>query len=255
MEALKIIPASDRDLRRELADAIANASAADAQVRTAKSTLSRAEDKLQAAIGHARSIKGDMDRATAAATERAAQAILEALRAGREPPPVLLPEQPENPALAQALAARNATQLAVLELELELKKACEAAAHARNHVTGIVDAIIEIEARALAKQAMEAIETHWRLLDLVSGLLVSDNARMDGPRLRAFQDEIWRETNPGPDHDLRQYRAARTNRLLLEDHNWRGYLDKMAGIERQRWDDYMSRLSHDATATFEESSK
>ncbi len=82
---------SVRDLRRELADCIADRDAADGRARFAKDVAARAEEaKCEASLIVER-LKNGIDAAQRAATKRYAKAISEALRGGSPLPPTLLP--------------------------------------------------------------------------------------------------------------------------------------------------------------------
>jgi len=99
---------SDRDLRRELADCIADRNAADARARIAKDIFDKAERARREAADHADRLKAEMDATRRAATERAAKTFLDAMRAG-SPLPVHRP-----PALTAALARHDALQPSTL---------------------------------------------------------------------------------------------------------------------------------------------
>jgi hypothetical protein len=101
---------SDRDLRRELADCIADRNAADARARIAKDIFDKAERARREAADHADRLKAEMDATRRAATERAAKTFLDAMRAGsptRAPPA-------DSAALTAALARHDALQPSTL---------------------------------------------------------------------------------------------------------------------------------------------
>ena len=77
---------SDRDLRRELADAIADRAAADGRARVARDVFDKADAARREAADHVARLRADMDAIRRAATERAAQGFTDALRAGSDLP-------------------------------------------------------------------------------------------------------------------------------------------------------------------------
>ena len=244
MQALER-PANDRDLRRELADAIADREAADARVRAAKAAYERADHLMCKARQAAEREKMGLNAAQRAATEAHAKAISEAIRAGKPAPATPAPAALNSAPLAAALAQFRAFEMAASELSGELALAKDAAAKAANTVRDIIDLIVmEGEARALARQVVTSMETHWQLCDRLSGLILIDEARREGPRLRDLQNEILLKID-------RRKRAVAENALYIEDHNWRGYLDGLADAQRQKWLDYASRLANDPAAVFD----
>ena len=49
------------------------------------------------------------------------------------------------------------------------------------------------------------LEARWSLLDYLSGLLMQDDARRDGPHLHDLQDEIWFKTTSRQDCDAAEH--------------------------------------------------
>ena len=164
MQALPMEPLAspandrDRDLRRELADAIADRDAADAKVGAAKHAHDRADRALQDARAAVERLKAGFEATQKAATETRVKAIAEAIRAGKPAPVVPLSPAQDSAPLAEATDQFHALELVTGELSGELALARDSATKAANTVNAIVEAILEGEAHVLAQELIEATE-------------------------------------------------------------------------------------------------
>ncbi len=232
-----------RDLRRELADCIADREAADARLRIAKATATRAEEaKVEASMTVER-LKQGLDAAQRAVTQRYARALSESFRAGSPPPPAPALPEGDSQALTLALTRLSALHQSACELDTERQTADAAATKAAAAVAALVDEIVLAEARELAEKVVAAIELYWRLLDRLAGLLTIEQRR---PGFTPSRKELRQKID-------RRERATAVNPLYIEDHNWFGHLDELAADQARAWTDYGQRLANDATARFEES--
>ena len=240
-----VTPQSDRDLRCELGDAIADRNAADGHARAAKDVADRAGAASRVAADAAARVKADRIAAQRAATERHAKAISDAYRAGSEPSTDWCRLRLKRPSYAPPTLTRTLLKWLRAPLAQEADKAADAAVRANATVAAIVDEIMLGEARVLADEMVAAIETHWRLLDRLAGLLTLDERRPGGARLREMQVELVNKID-------RRKRAIAANPLHAEYHNWQSHLDALAADQVRTWTDYARRLSEDPQARFEE---
>jgi hypothetical protein len=231
------------DLRRDLAAAIEVRDAADARARAASELADRAEAVHQDAVQIVERMKERLDDTQRVATEQHATAILEAFKRGED-----LPQAPELPevdsaALTAARARMAALHIASFSLSTEYDGLAAEAARAAAAVRALVDEIVFGEVHQLAAEAVAAAELHWQLMDKLIGLVMVDEARPEGPRLRAFQDELM------PRLDRRRAAIA-SDPQLIEQHKYAAFLNAMAGEQKRAWLDYGRRLMTDASATF-----
>jgi len=243
MSLALVIPADkQRDLRRELADCIANRNAAEGRARIAKDTFDRAEHARCEAADHVARLKADLDAIRRAATERAAKGFTDALRAG-SPLPLISTPASDNAALAAATDRLDALAMAASTLAVEVNRTADAAALAASTVNALATSIMEADARALAANILEAFNEYWRLRDRLAGY-----TRIEPTRLADIGDEIARGLN-------RQNRLAAKDARFLESYHWMDFLDRIATSSERKWRDYGQRLANDASARFEESSQ
>jgi hypothetical protein len=139
----------------------------------------------------------------------------------------------------------NALRAAARELGGEAAAARDAAAMAAQAVRALVDSIVFGEADALAAEAIAAIELHWRIIDRLRGLVMIDEGRHGGPRLRGFQERLLESI------DRRKAEVIR-DPLLVEEWRWRQHLAELGDAQKAAWLDYARRLANDPSATFGE---
>jgi len=243
---------SDRDLRRELQDAITSRNAADASTAAANRTLNKASELLCEAAQRVTRLKAAMDDMNAERVAARAQDVLAALKAGSPAPSAAAPwpAAADSAELTAALREFHALELAAGTLGGEFNAAVAVSARAANTVHILVTAIMEAEARALCADTLAAFDHYWRLRDQLSGYF-----RMDETKLTELQREIAITSMAKTSDGLgpRQARAAAKNPLYLESSNWMDFLDRIATGSEKKWRDYGQRLANDATARFEES--
>jgi hypothetical protein len=233
-----------RDLRAELAKAIAVCRAAEAKHTAAADVLERAEQHRCAASTEARRLKDEFDAFAKASIDAHAAAVFQAMQAGAtlpDPPPG--PEMDDKP-LTRALANLRAVTLAATEAQAVKAAAQNEAGDAAAACRELVEEIMVGEAEQVAAEAIAAIELHWQCIDRLTGMIMIDETRPGGPRLRAFQEDLLERI------DRRKAAAAR-NPLYIEQHRWREHCDGLAAEQRNLWLDYGRRLMSDADATFD----
>jgi len=232
------------DLRAELADAIEAHRAADADARAAADVADRAADAEHEAAAVVAHLRQALDDAQARVIREYAMELSAAFRMGAPLPPP--PDQPEgdSPALAFAVAHWKAVQQSASELAAEAAAARDEAITANSAVMALVEQIMLDEAPALAAEAVAAIELHWAAIDRLKGLILIDEARPGGPRLRAFQEDLLERI------DRRKASIAKDPRYI-EQHNWSNYLNDLSAAQKLAWLDYRKRLMDDSAALFD----
>ena len=215
----------NRDLRRELQDAICDRNAAEARARSARDIFNKADIARREASEHVARLRADMDATSRAEIARVAKRFEEALRAGSDLPATAMVPPIETPALTTATARADALELASRALAQEADKAADAAARAANTVASLVASILEADARALAAEEKAAFEHYWRIRDRLAGY-----ARME-TKLTDISDDIAKGLN-------RQKRLALKDPLFLESGYWMSFLDRVATGTELEWRDY-----------------
>ena len=168
---------SARDLRRELADCIADRDAADGRARFAKDVAARAEEAKCEAHTHRRASEAWHRRGASRRDQEARQSDLQLWGI---PPP-----------WPTATPCSNRRANWPPKREPPPKSYSRAAAA----VATIADEIMLADARELAGKIVAAIELHWRHIDRLAGLLIIDTRRpkeIGGPRLDDFQADSRR---------------------------------------------------------------
>jgi hypothetical protein len=228
------------DLRRELADALADRDAADKAARAAKEVADRAiraKDKAADAVSR---LKQDLDRVQADTTKTHARAMT----AGKDPPECPVLPTVNSAPYAVAMAHLAALDRAAAELATDHDRAAHAAGAAASRVAALADEIMFGEVRVLADEAEAAMELHWRLVDKLKGLIMLDEARPGGPRFRASQEAFLARID-------RQKVAIARDATMIERHRYHAHAADLTDQERRRWQDYRRRLAIDPAATFE----
>jgi hypothetical protein len=235
---------SEQELRRELREAIEARGGADARAKLAAAAESRAAAALHDAQAEVTRLENVRELTTQAATQKAAKAAADALRAGSPVPAIVLPEAPDMASLATARTRRDALQLAHAGLAAERDAAKEEAASAAAEVRKIIDHIMDGEARAIAQEMVAARMLYLELEDRLAGLVKVDDKRHGGPRLHGLQQDLLRKID-------RRKTAIAADPRMLEEHYWRGHLDAIEARQEQAWMDYSRRLADDADAAFD----
>jgi hypothetical protein len=242
--ALAAAEPATRDLRAELSAAIQVRIAAEARDADADAVAGRADVHLAAARAEVARLQAAQQEAERVTTEARARAISEALRAGLEPPAAFLPAMVDSAPLASAMAAYRAIEAAGADLGAEAADARGEAADAAAVCRDIIDRIIVADAEALAREAIAAIELHWRIIDRLRGLVLIDEGRRGGPQLRGFQDRLLEAID-------RRKAAISKDRRYIEQHLWSQYLNDLSDAQKAAWLDYARRLMDDPAAAFD----
>ena len=239
----------DRDLRAELEAAIEVQRDADAAADRAAGISEIANKLLDEARERLVRLQGEQREAERLNIERRARSIELALRSGSDLPAAPVPEPADTAALAAAMAAHDAIEIAAGKLAAEHDSARADAAAAAQAVHGIVYEIVTAEAAELAQELIATTERGWKLFDKLAGLVRIDERRAD-PVLRALQDYVMERID-------RRKAAVAKNPLYIERHNYGQYIDDFAAAQERAWQAYGQRLAADAGATFdgEESGK
>jgi hypothetical protein len=232
-------------LRLELADALANRDAADKAARAAKAVADRAVRAKDHAADAVSRLKQDLDRVQANATETHARACIEAMTAGKDPPECPVLPTVNSAPYAVAMAHLAALERAAAELATEYDRAAHAAGIAAGRVAAVIDEInFGVEVHAIADEAEAAVKLSWELIDRLKGLIMLDEARPGGPRLRGFQEAFLARI------DRQKVAIARDPRMIERPH-YNDYLTALAANQKRRWQDYRRRLSGDPGACFD----
>lgn len=241
LDPVPLDPGPGLDLRRELADAIANRDAAERALAAALVAAGRAASAKDEGAANVERLKTGLDTIQHEAIRAHAVALTLALRNG-----VSLPPTPgDTAALSLALARLGALHQAAVNLETEAAKAAEAFAATTAQVDGLIDDILDAEAEALADAVIQSIELHWRLLERLSGLCKADEARRDGPHLTKLQERVKLQID-------RPRREMARDPQLVEAWRFNEFCDGLVAAEESRWRSFANRLRHDAAARFEE---
>jgi hypothetical protein len=233
------------DLRRELADCIADRDAADKAARVAKAIADRAVCAKDAAAAAAARLKQDLDRVQADATEMHSQACAAALRRGESPPECPVLPTVNSAPYAVAMAHLAALDRAADKLAAEHERAAHAAGTASARVAAVIDEInFDNEIYELADEAEAAVKLSWERIDRLKGLIMLDEARPSGPRLRGFQEAFLARI------DRQKVAIARDPRMIERPH-YNDFLTALAANQKRLWQDYRRRLASDPTAAFD----
>ncbi len=176
----------EKALRRELADAISNRAAAEGAARIAWSVADRAQKAMHEASRAVFRLKNEIDAASAAAIQRHARSISEALRGGSEVPEVTTTmPQVDSQALTAALARQNAIQQAQCTLKTEAEKAAGAVHAAQAAVQAAAVAVMDHDAKRIVGELIAARDIFWKLTEQASGFFLVDARRPGGPKFAA----------------------------------------------------------------------
>ncbi len=237
-----VLTTKENDLRQELATAISTRVAADSRAKLAAEVDARAATAFHDVEVKVIRIERERDASTHAATEKAAKAAADALRAG-SPIPAAIPvaESPNMASLALLQAHRDALEKAHATLAAEHDSAKQEAAKAAHDVGELVNAILDLEIETYANETLAIQQALWHRMDSLEGVF---QMRKE-PELQALKDRIKQGLR-------RDKYLVSEQPQLIEQHHWDAHMIKLRSEAETQWREFAIALANDATAELQE---
>ncbi len=224
-------------MRRELNDAIRNASAAEAGAQSAKAASLRARALLEEARELVDRLEAEQDTARKRANATRATAVATAIRNEAPIPPMPAPREEDAAAIAAAIAERDSLEITDVKLGEESNAAAERAAAAAVQAEEIADSILDLEAQQIAAEIVAGYAVVRGLEDKLFGR----TDRLSAVNRAELDLVCWRR------------RAAEAqDPMLKEEHRWVEHVEGIERRSRSAWLAYRRRLLDDAAARFDD---